>query len=72
MSKTLGLDGDQGFNKIRTFITPDLTDQCRQACDKEYPVEQPLILPPPPKDPTLGKLPDNPAKSCIDIKINGL
>jgi len=29
-------------------------------------------LPPPPKDPTLGKSPSNAAKSCIDLKVNGV
>ena len=72
VSDTLGLSGEAGFSKMKGFITGDVVEKCRKTCDKEYPVEKPLILPTPPKDPTLGKLKENPAKSCQDIKYNGL
>lgn len=57
---------------MKGFITEDVIEKCRKTCDKEYPVDRPLILPPPPKDPTLGKLKENPGKSCMDIKANGM
>jgi hypothetical protein len=44
---------------------------CRKACANEYFTEEPLVLPDPPKDADLGKSPDNPAETCIDVKMNG-
>ena len=39
---------------------------------KEYKVKELIVLPPPSKDPNLGKTSDNPAKSCIDLKLNSI
>jgi hypothetical protein len=72
VSEVLGLADDAGFNKLKGFITSDKVDQCRNTCDQEYPVEDPIILPPAPKDKNLGRAIQNPAKSCMDIKINGV
>ena len=72
VSDILGLSGEAGFSKMKGFITADVIDQCRSTCDKEYPVEKPLIIPTPPKDPLLGKSKENAAKSCMDIKVNGM
>jgi hypothetical protein len=34
---------------------------------KNYEVDNPIVLPPPPKNPDLGMSKDEPAKSCNDI-----
>ena len=49
----------------------DTVSECREACAEVYPLEKPLYIPPPPKDPLLGRMETNPATSCIDIKRNG-
>ena len=60
----LGLSTDV----INSVITPSLIDKCSNECDKQYPIEQPVILPSPPRDPSLGKNSNNPGMSCSDIK----
>jgi len=45
--------------------------KCRMDCVREFPIEEPIVLPPPPKDPELGFTASNPAESCIDIIHNG-
>ena len=50
----------------------DTVGECRKACEKGYPLGQPLYLPPPPKLPLLGRNITQPAKSCMDARKNGL
>jgi len=38
----------------------------------EYPMEQPIVVPPAAKDKRLGKDKIHAAKSCIDIKVNNI
>lgn len=71
VSQILGLAEDAGYAKIKGVITSDEINQCRQLCQEEYPMERPVVLPPPPKDSKLGKSKDAPGLSCIDIKMNG-
>jgi len=61
--------GEAGFSKLKGFIIGDVIEKCRQTGDKEYPVEKPLIFPTPPKDPTLGKLKENPCEIMPGYKI---
>ena len=72
MSDVLGLSEDAGFNKIKGFVTFDVIRECRRFCAKEYVYDPPLILPEPPLDPLLGRNAQNPAFSCMDIKMNGV
>lgn len=72
MSETLSLSDDAGFNKIKGYITPEVVQKCRNTCDIEFPVKKSKIIPIPPKDVTLGLTVTNPAKSCIDIKVNSI
>jgi hypothetical protein len=67
----LGLSDDAGFNKMKGYVTNDVVKKCRMDCVNEYPIDEPIILPPPPKDPELGATRDNPAASCADIIANG-
>jgi len=67
----LGLNDDAGFNKMKGYVTNDVIKKCRMDCVVEYPIDEPIILPPPPKDPELGMQPSNPASSCQDIITNG-
>lgn len=63
----VGLNDDAGFNKIQSFISIDKVKKCRQACVTTYPINVPIVLPPPPTDPDLGLMEEYPAKSCMDI-----
>lgn len=44
---------------------------CRLDCVHNYPIVEPIVLPPPPNDPELGTNPEAAGKSCIDIMLNG-
>ncbi len=68
IGKTLMMDEESGFRKIRRTLQPEDINKCRKKCKDVYPVNMPNILPPPPRDPLLGKKFDNPALSCADIK----
>ena len=46
--------------------------ECRASCDTVFEVEKPVVVPPPPKDPTLGETVEKAATSCIDIQINSI
>lgn len=56
---------------MKGYVTNDVVKKCRMDCVNEYPIDEPIILPPPPKDPELGATRDNPAASCADIIANG-
>lgn len=71
MSEVLGLSDDSGYNKIKSYVTNDVIKNCRADCVKEYPIVEPIVLPPPPNDPELGTNPESPGASCIDILMNG-
>jgi hypothetical protein len=64
------LNQEHGMKMINDVIDHSMINKCKQGCRKEYPVEMPQALPPVQRDPTLGTE-NNPAKSCIDIKIWG-
>lgn len=55
-------------NIIHSLITPSLIDKCSNECNKQYPKERHVVLPYPPRDPSLGKNSNNPGMSCSDIK----
>ena len=67
LAHQLRLD-DFGFSNIKTAVSQEEINQCRNACKKQYKIEMPIILPTPPRDPNLGKDITNPAVSCMDIK----
>lgn len=49
------LSDDAGYNKIKGFVNKAMIDKCRLDCKHEYHIEEPVILPSPPKDKDLGK-----------------
>lgn len=53
------------------MISKDVIKSCKKACALEFHTEEPIVLPDPPNDPELGRSPENPATSCIDILKNG-
>lgn len=71
MSEVLGLADDSGYNKIKGYVTNDVIKSCRLDCVHNYPIVEPIVLPPPPNDPELGSNPEAPGESCIDIMLNG-
>lgn len=64
----LGLSKQRGLLALKSIIRPEESEQCRAECNKQYPIDLPIILPTPPRDPGLGKSVNNPANSCSDIK----
>ena len=64
----LGFGKPNGSTIIQSMIGNEETNKCRIECNKQYPIDIPIILPTPPRDPGLGKTIDNPAISCSDIK----
>jgi len=58
----------QGFSNIKTAVSQEEINTCREACKKQYKIDMPIVLPTPPRDPMLGKEITNPAVSCMDIK----
>jgi hypothetical protein len=52
---------------MKKVVSNDIIMECRKTCDVTYVVEKPIVIPPPPKDPTLGLTLEKPATSCIDI-----
>jgi hypothetical protein len=56
VSEELGLAEESGYTKIKEQITGDDIQKCRTACQLEYPMETPTIIPPPPRDLDLGKI----------------
>jgi len=72
VGEAMGLQGTGGYRKIKAFITPADVYKCKETCQKEYPVESIVLLPPPPPDQELGKSEESAAKSCIDIRDNGI
>jgi hypothetical protein len=79
VSEVLGLADDSGYNKIKGYVTNDVIKSCRLGkyyfilvdCVHNYPIVEPIVLPPPPNDPELGSNPEAPGESCIDIMLNG-
>lgn len=59
---------NEGFTNIKTAVSQEEINSCRNACKRHYKVEMPIVLPTPPRDPLLGKEILNPAVSCMDIK----
>lgn len=68
MGRKLMFDKVSGSRRINRVATEAEIERCRSECKTVYPVKRPMILPPPPRDPNLGKDQSNPAKSCADIK----
>jgi len=68
IGQKFSLHKDLGFSNIKFIVTDKEINECRNACKNQYPVEMPLILPTPPRDPTLGTSLVNPGVSCNDIK----
>lgn len=62
------LRNQNGQNKIKQFTTENDIQRCKAQCSTYYTFKLPNTLPPPPRDPELGKTPENPAQSCSDIK----
>jgi hypothetical protein len=56
------------LNNIEYIVTNEEINECRNACKEHYKLDLPVILPTPPRDPTLGTSIKNPAFSCSDIK----
>jgi len=48
-------------------VGADMIKECRASCDVVFEVQKPIVIPPPPKDPTLGQTVEKAATSCIDI-----
>lgn len=63
----LRLSGE-GFSNIKTAVSQEEINTCRNACKKQYKIDMPVVLPTPPRDPMLGKETSNPAISCMDVK----
>lgn len=57
---------------MKKVVSNDIIMECRKTCDLTYVVEKPIVIPPPPKDPTLGLTLEKPATSCIDIQLNSV
>lgn len=68
MGEKLLLGDKRGFESIKYIVTNSEIDECRNTCKKHYKIEMPIIMPTPPRDPTLGVEISNPAISCADIK----
>ena len=68
MGSALMMDEESGYRKIQRALNFEEINNCRKKCKEVYPINLPNILPPPPRDPNLGKSPNTPAISCIDIK----
>jgi len=64
-------DEKYGLNNINYIVTNEEINECRNACREHYKLNNPLILPTPPRDPKLGTTIENPAFSCADIKTWG-
>jgi hypothetical protein len=70
LAHRLRLNGE-GFSQIKSSVSKEEINICRNACKKQYKIDMPVILPIPPRDPGLGKDIKNPAVSCMDIKTWG-
>ena len=68
MGRSLMMNEESGYRKINRAVNFEDINNCRKKCKEVYPINLPNILPPPPRDPTLGKDPYTPALSCADIK----
>jgi len=68
LGSALMMDETSGFRKIQRALNFEDINNCRKKCKEVYPVNLPNILPPPPRDSSLGKSPSTPAISCADIK----
>jgi hypothetical protein len=60
-----------GYERILRITTESEINKCKKECKSVYPIQMPEIYPAPPRDPILGKSPENSAKSCADIKLWG-
>jgi len=58
-------------NKTKGFFTREIVDECRQACNAEYFIEEEDEKFIPPADPALGRSKSYPARDCKDILENG-
>ena len=67
IGELLDLKNQQGADKIKSLVTYNDIKKCKKTCGEFYHVDMPVELPPPPKDPRLGKEETFPAKSCSDI-----
>lgn len=63
----LWLKNNPGYAKILQTINDHDIRKCRNTCSQTYPVDFPIVLPPPPRDDKLGTDRVNAAKSCRDI-----
>jgi hypothetical protein len=68
IGEMLLLKNNPGYAKILKVITDNDVKKCRRSCSTTYPVDFPIVLPPPPRDPKLGTNAANAAKSCTDIQ----
>jgi len=68
LGELLKLSKSSGYAKIQTAATKDEIKECRNECQKFYPVQFPKPNLPVPRDPLLGKFSNTPATSCSDIK----
>jgi len=68
LGEMLLLKTNPGYAKILKVINDHDIQKCRTTCMTTYPVDYPVFLPPPPRDPKLGTNAQNAAKSCSDIK----
>jgi hypothetical protein len=71
LGEMLLLKNNPGYAKILKVLNDHDIKKCRRTCSTTYPVEFPVVLPPPPRDDKLGTTADNTAKSCSDIKSWG-
>ena len=71
LGEMLYLKNNPGYSKILKVITDHDIKKCRNTCAKTYPVDFPVVLPPPPRDDKLGTSSAFSAKSCRDIQTWG-
>ena len=71
LGEMLLLKNNPGFAKILRTITDADIKKCRNTCSRTFPVEFPVVLPPPPRDDKLGTSSVHSAKSCKDIQVWG-
>jgi len=62
------LKNNPGYAKILKVLTDHDIKKCRRTCSRTFPVDFPVVLPPPPRDEKLGTNSANAAKSCSDIQ----
>jgi len=67
LGEMLLLKNNPGFTKIKNSITGSDIEKCRSICTQTYPVNFPVVLPPPPRDKKLGTSAAFAAKNCKDI-----